>query len=620
MDNNDQFDPNYDDDDDYVHPDVEDANLNLHQLGVDPAQVNLPEDQDAAGSPPDPQPAALPLANPPAQVVQFAGIQPQVVGPQPHIGGPAPNIAAPLGNVPPQPQPQPRVAGNHPSPAVRYGPSTIITMRIGNTDPSTSSGAQLINRFLENPFEKRITNSTANHTTLMAAIKHRFQQFGVNVSRIPTQGTGTTPNFHIGHHPNMDLSDYVDILDPKSSRLSLDQIMAYASWFNNDNTGLLSLRGPNDMIQRYVDPYTQDNYGRVSEHKIHLRREDAAAFALITNIFTVDEMERMSLYESKYKFAIEGSPNNFHYSGLTLLGISIHDASPSEQLDSETLRNEFNAITLESCGNNIKDFKAKLDIKAKEIQAIERTPFDQRHYANHYFEQLGKWPQFEWRHEYLTQRGLYRSGRSLLDCHEALLKVYNDLVHKKTWTDIPLDANKQIAFLTTQLQQLKDDNIKLQSSVKTSTSTDDSNNIAPEKSIGVPNWQRTYTGPTIAHPIKTNRYGGQLLLTWCPKCGPGRSAGTPSGMYMEPFNGKPHNHAEWLEAKLAKSSRQLSKRTTAELTTTDTQSFTPTNENKKRLKIRERIVQSLTTKVSLSLEEAENIADAAITSPTHFTN
>ena len=87
------------------------------------------------------------------------------------------------------------------------------------------------------------------------------------------------------------------------------------------------------MIQRYVDPYTQDNYGRVSEHKIHLRREDAAAFALLTNIFTVDEMERLSLYESKYKFAIEGSPNNCHYSGLTLLGISIHDASPSEQLD-----------------------------------------------------------------------------------------------------------------------------------------------------------------------------------------------------------------------------------------------------------------------------------------------
>ena len=42
---NEEFFPDYDDDveiqDDYVQPEVADADLNLHQLGDDPAQVNL---------------------------------------------------------------------------------------------------------------------------------------------------------------------------------------------------------------------------------------------------------------------------------------------------------------------------------------------------------------------------------------------------------------------------------------------------------------------------------------------------------------------------------------------------------------------------------------------------
>jgi hypothetical protein len=78
----------------------------------------------------NPLPAVPPVANPQAQVVQFAGV-PQVPGVQPHVGGPAPNFAAQLGNVPPPPQ----VAGNHPPTPIHHGPSPIITMNIGNTNP-----------------------------------------------------------------------------------------------------------------------------------------------------------------------------------------------------------------------------------------------------------------------------------------------------------------------------------------------------------------------------------------------------------------------------------------------------------------------------------------------------
>jgi hypothetical protein len=154
-------------------------------------------------------------------------------------------------------------------------------------------------------------------------------------------------------------------------------------------------------------------------------------------------------------------------------------------------------------------------------------------------------------------------------------------------------------------------------------------NIASDK--GISPWQRTYTTPTVIHPTKTAANGRKLELTWCPKCGPGRTAGNPSGLYMEPFNGKPHNHDEWLEAKIAKSRNRfnVNKRKVSGdvvkksdiVTATIDKSFTPHNSAKKqRLKIRENLIKSLTTNVSLSVDEAEKIADesGAVASPAHL--
>jgi hypothetical protein len=84
---------------------------------------------------------------------------------------------------------------------------------------------------------------------------------------------------------------------------------------------------------------------------------------------------------------------------------------------------------------------------------------------------------------------------------------------------------------------------------------------------------------------------------------------------MEPFNGKPHNHVDWLEAKIARSELSKSKRKTPGEAKAPS---SPANADPKRLRIRERMIQSLTTNVSLSLDEAEKIANAALHSPTHL--
>ena len=235
-----------------------------------------------------------------------------------------------------------------------------------------------------------------------------MQQYSIKVVDIPTSGTGDIPylpNFTMGlNHPSMDLHDYENLLDNRTRRPSMDDIRAYASWFHDDNNGKRLVRAPNNMIQRDVDPFVQNNYGNVAEHKIKLRREDYAIYSLIASSLPADEVDRFSLYESMFKFRVDGTPNDFHYSGLILLGLIVHDASPTEQLDSTALRDQLAAITLENSDNNLKSFKAKIDTKVKEIEAIERTPYDKRGLEKKYFDEVGLWPQREFNHEYLTQK------------------------------------------------------------------------------------------------------------------------------------------------------------------------------------------------------------------------
>ena len=578
-----------------------------------PGQIAPVAAVQAAGAPPH-------IGGPP-QVVNVIGGPPQGVGVNPHYAGypqaagAQPNIGArpARGYFPQQYQPTQRYThgpqgGNY----RRF--NSRINHTIGDSDPASSSGAHLYNAFTTSPFDIKTSMTPSNHVTFVAGIKLKMQQYGIKIVDIPTSGTGNIPflpNFNMGNnHPSMDLTNYVNLLDNRSQRPSMEDVCAYASWIHNDTNGKRLARSPTDMIQRAVDPFANNNYGVVAEHKIKLRREDYALYALLANSTPADEVDRFSLYESKYRYHIEGSPNDFHYSGLTLLALMLHDASPTELLDSATLRDQLAAINMANSDNNLKSYKARIDTKVKEIEAIERTLYDKRGLEKKYFDDVGTWRQREFVHEFLNQKSAWRNGRSLLDVHEALVKVYNDLVHKNEWTDIPLDPAKQIALLTTQVNQLKQDNTALKSGIKTDAET-------PAK--GAPSWQTTNDGPTTIHRTKKAIGGGDLLLHWCSQCGPGRMSGNPIGMYMEPFNGKPHNHAEWLEAKIARSEGNGKRKSydgPKGPTSVADKVSSPTSFGKKaRLRIGNRVVQSLTTNVSLSLDEAEKLVNEAFNSP-----
>jgi hypothetical protein len=58
-------------------------------------------------------------------------------------------------------------------------------------------------------------------------------------------------------------------------------------------------------------------------------------------------------------------------------------------------------------------------------------------------------------------------------------------------------------------------------------------------------WMLTKTNDTIMHPTK------DYNMKWCKLCGPGRTKGTPTGMYMQ----APHDHAKWLSTKKGEASK-----------------------------------------------------------------
>ena len=102
---------------------------------------------------------------------------------------------------------------------------------------------------------------------------------------------------------------------------------------------------------------------------------------------------------------------------------------------------------------------------------------------------------------------------------------------------------------------------------------------------------------------------------WCKLCGPGRSKGTPAGMYMK----SPHNHKEWLankiakqdEYKAAKKKKQPEHDSSTKRKDTDEGKAEKgsTDSKKMKLKLADSIVDGLTTHMSISANDAHKFVD-----------
>jgi hypothetical protein len=113
-------------------------------------------------------------------------------------------------------------------------------------------------------------------------------------------------------------------------------------------------------------------------------------------------------------------------------------------------------------------------------------------------------------------------------------------------------------------------------------------------------WMLTRTTDTIKHPTKSYN------MKWCKLCGPGHSKGTPAGMYTH----TPHNHAKWLIFKkesLAKfNAKKRSQKAKKNSKAGDDNNST--NNDTKRLKLSDSIINGLTTEIMIGDSKAHKMA------------
>ena len=124
-------------------------------------------------------------------------------------------------------------------------------------------------------------------------------------------------------------------------------------------------------------------------------------------------------------------------------------------------------------------------------------------------------------------------------------------------------------------------------------------------------WMVTFAGNT-----KKDSNGD--AYEWCKLCGPGRSKGTPAGLYMK----SPHNHKEWLANKIAKQEEyKASKKKKQSEPDSSTKrkgkgegkaEKDSTDSKKMKLKLADSIVDGLTTHMCISAHEARQFVDKQV--------
>jgi hypothetical protein len=94
-------------------------------------------------------------------------------------------------------------------------------------------------------------------------------------------------------------------------------------------------------------------------------------------------------------------------------------------------------------------------------------------------------------------------------------------------------------------------------------------------------------------------------MKWCKLCGPGHSKGTPTGMYMH----APHDHAKWLLYKKESLAKFNAKKNIPKAKKSKAgDDNNSTNNDTKRLKLSNSIINGLTTKLMIGDSEARKMA------------
>ena len=196
--------------------------------------------------------------------------------------------------------------------------------------------------------------------------------------RIPLIGdgvAGTLPNKTPSGRDtyNATLSMFKNLVED-FNHLSLEDVMAFASWFMGDLTTPRSIRPPTNMTMKYLDVNASGNDGLVACFKQECRTVSCLVWHTIKNHFSVTSYK--SLLDRKKDFAYEcEETGDIVYDGYTLLRMIYMVVKPNVVIDVKDLQLKMEKMTIISVDNNFHTLSTKLEELQQEFKAKKGDDF-----------------------------------------------------------------------------------------------------------------------------------------------------------------------------------------------------------------------------------------------------
>ena len=422
--------------------------------------------------------------------------------------------------------------------------------------------------------------------------------------RIPTTGTGATgnvPGTTPGGRPiyMANLGDFKNLIED-FNHLTMDQVMAFTSWFMGDIGQALAVRPANDMKMKWLDVNAPGNDGLVSCFKQECRTVSYVLWHTIKNHLSPASYK--SLLVRKKDFAYECTETgDVYYDGYTLLRMIYTVVKPDVIVDIKDLQNKMEKMTILSAGNDFHKLSTSMEELQQEINAEKGEDFlkDDKLLSelfraaeattNEAFSLFVRIAKTNW----IT--GKIRDKHVIVN---DLNVIYRNMVAEGSWKNVS-SADSKIIALTTELKQLKK---KYAESKGTSKPAGKSSGKAGQsKKEEGKNWRYTKVGETTTCP-ETG-----ATLKWCPHHG--------KGAYMP----SDHNHAEWVEKKNKRQAEYEEKRAAKRVkfssgsSSANTTAAKPVKEEKhpSKLQLSTSLRQSLVTHCSMTPSEADELVNQA---------
>jgi hypothetical protein len=475
-------------------------------------------------------------------------------------------------------------------------------------------------------YNERLNCLVANRNLIFfVGLAKKAKQYSMTILRVSTSGTGKIAGALLTINTislaNVDLGSYVNILSKHATKLTKDQLRAYSSWFfGAEDEPLAARKTSSYMVACLVNLEATGNQGLVSNRKVELCRESMMLYHFLVNLLKTTKMTCYCMDQEEYTYIQEGDPTIKHFCGLNLWAMMREEIWPQTKVNTNNLETKLSEITFAACNTSVPTLITKmLDIK-HQIKAEEGVTYKPNHFMTLLFDRLSRYNNKMFCYKFIAALSTYNKGKMTYDeVFEALKLVYRMEQAAGTWANL-MPSKLEITMLTTNLAKANIELHKMKSlgggggrgngggrgggsSRGCGTGRGNGNHAAEKGSGGTNNkdlgWMLTRTTDTIKHPTKG------YDMKWCKLCGLGRSKGTPAGIYMH----APHDHAKWLLSKKESLAKFNAKKKFLQAKKSKAgDDNNSTNNNTKRLKLRDSIINGLTTEIMIGDSKARKMA------------